>query len=130
MRKPRDVRFAAAIERFIRISSAVGGFLGFVVVIPLTLWFAWTHHSTLAEAVIKTLFCISFAWMMVSTLGWFRSFRALGTGSSSASLLLGPRPEDPDELRAWKWGRQFRYALCALLLSMIAFAVVLQLNGE
>ena len=125
-----DVKLRTAIDRFIRISFAVGAFLGFAVVIPLTLWFAWTHHSTLAEAIIKTLFCISFGWTMVSTLGWFRSFRALGNGSSSAALLLGPRPEDTDELRAWKWGRQFRYALLALLLSMIAFAVVLQLNGE
>jgi len=125
-----DGRLPTAIDSFIRISSALGTFLGFVVVIPLTLWFAWTHHSTLAEAIIKTLFCISFGWMMVSTLGWFRSFRALGNGPSSAALLLGPRPEDPDELRAWKWGRQFRYALFAVLLSMIAFAVILQLNGE
>ena len=130
MRKPNDARFALAIERFIRISSALSVFFGFIVVIPLTLWFAWAHHSTVAEAMIKTLFCISFGWMMVSTLGWFRSFRALGSGSSSASLLLGPRPEDPDELRAWKWGRQFRYAVFALLLSMIAFAVILRLNGE
>ena len=99
-----DVRFTTAIDRFIRISSAVAAFLGFVVVIPLTLWFAWTHHSTLPEAIINTLFCISFGWIMVSTLGWFRTFRALGNGPSSAALLLGPRPEDPDELRAWKWG--------------------------
>ena len=125
-----DFRLGTAVDRFIKISSALGTFLGFAVVIPLTLWFAWTHHSTLAEAIIKTLFCISFGWIMVSTLGWIRSFRALGNGPSSAALLLGPRPEDPDEVRAWKWGRQFRYALFALLLSMIAFAVILQLNGE
>ena len=67
---------------------------------------------------------------MVSTLGWFRSFRALGNGPSSAAILLRPRPEDRDELRAWKWGRQFRYALVALLLSMIAFGAILWLNGE
>src|SRR5437667_5733793 len=89
-----DVKFRTAIDRFIRISFTVGAFLGFAVVIPLTFWFAWTHHSTLAEAIIKTLFCISFGWMMVSTLGWFRSFRALGNGPSSAAILLGPRPED------------------------------------
>ena len=86
-----DVKFRTAIDRFIRISFAVGAFLGFAVVIPLTLWFAWTHHSTLAEAIIKMLFCISFGWTMVSTLGWFCSFRALGNGPSSATLLLGPR---------------------------------------
>src|SRR6266481_8076005 len=121
-----DARLATTIDRLIRISAGLAAFLGFVVVIPLTLWFAWTHHSTLAEAIIKMLFCISFGWSMVSTLGWFRSFRALGNGPSSATHLLGPRPEDTDELRAWKWGRQLRYALLALLLSMIAFAVILQ----
>ena len=125
-----DIRLATTIDRLVRISAGLAAFLGFLVVIPLTLWFAWTHHSTLAEAIIKTLFCISFGWMTVSTLGWFRTFRALGSGTSSAALLLGPRPEDPDELRAWKWGRQFRYSLFALLLSMIAFAVILKLNGE
>ncbi len=125
-----DVRLATTIDRLVRISTGLAAFLGFLVVIPLTLWFAWTHHSTLAEAIIKTLFCISFGWMMVSTLGWFRSFRALGNGPSSAALLLGPRPEDGEELRAWKWGRQFRYAVFAVLLSMIAFGVILWLNGE
>jgi hypothetical protein len=113
-----------------RISSALGTFLGFVVVIPLTLWFAWTHHSTLAEAIIKTLFCISFGWMMVSTLGWFRSFQALGKGASSSALLLGPRPGDAEELRVWKWGRRFRYAVLAVILSMVAFGIILWLNRE
>jgi len=98
-----DVRLATTIDRLVRISTGLATLLGFVVVIPLTLWFAWTRHSTLPEAIIKTLFCISFGWIMVTTLGWFRSFRALGNGPSSATLLLGPRPEDRDELRAWKW---------------------------
>jgi hypothetical protein len=124
------VRFTRAIDGLVRISAGLAAFLGFLVVIPLTLWFAWTHHSSLAKAMINTLFCLSFGWIMVSTLGWFRSFRALGNGFSSAALLLGPRPEDGEELRAWKWGRQFRYSLFAVLLSMIAFGVILWLNGE
>jgi hypothetical protein len=125
-----DVRLATTIDRLVRISAGLATFLGFLVVIPLTLWFAWTHHSTLAEAIIKTLFCISFGWMMVAILGWFRSFRALGNGASSGALLLGPCPGDSEQLRAWKWGRQFRYAVFAVLLSMIAFGVILWLNGE
>lgn len=124
-----ESRVVTTINRLVRISASLAACLGFLVVIPFTIWFAWAHHSTLAEGIIKTLFCISFGWMMVSILGWFRSSRALGKGPSSADLLLGPRPEGSEELRAWKWGRQFRYALFALLLSMVAFAVVLQLNG-
>ena len=88
-----DVRLATTIDRLVRISAGLATFLGFLVVIPLTLWFAWTHHSTLAEAIIKTLFCISFGWMMVAILGWFRSFRALGNGASSGALLTTSRVE-------------------------------------
>src|SRR5260370_2020485 len=123
-----EVRLAKTIDSLVRISAGVAAFLGFLIVIPLTLWFAWTHHSTLAEAIIKTLFCISFGWMMVSTLGWFRSFRALGNGPSSAALLLGPRPEDGEELRALKCGIQFRYAEFPVLLSIIPFGAILLLT--
>jgi hypothetical protein len=120
----------AFINRFLSISSAFAAILGFLVVIPLTLWFAWTRRSRSAEAMPVTLLSISSAWMLVSVLGWSRSFRALGNGPSSAALLLGPRPEARDQLRAWKWGRHIRYALLAVLLSMIGIGTTLWLNGN
>jgi len=63
-------------------------------------------------------------------LGMVPQLPSLGERTFFSYPLIRAAPEDTDELRAWKWGRQLRYALLALLLSMIAFAVILQLNGE
>src|SRR5712692_1341552 len=41
---------------------------GFLVVIPLTLWFAWARHSAIANSIAVSLFCLSFAWVLVSLL--------------------------------------------------------------
>jgi hypothetical protein len=43
-----DIKLVTIIDRLVRISAGLAAFLGFVVVIPLTLWSAWTRHSTLA----------------------------------------------------------------------------------
>jgi hypothetical protein len=120
--------FSAILGGFVRASSALAAFVAFAVVIPFTLWFAWTRRSGGSLAIIETLFCAAFGWMMIAILGWFRRFR--GLGQSSSKLLLGPRPDDADELLAWKWGRHFRYSLLAVLISMGAFALVLWLKGE
>ena len=45
-------------------------------------------------------------------------------------LFSGPRPDNPDEHRAWKWGWHFMYAVLAVLLSMIAFPVTAWLTGK
>lgn len=129
METQTDQKVQRAIGLLVKTSSGLAIMIAFLVVIPLTLWFAWARKSTTIQSVIETLFCLSFAWGNVATWQWFRNFRKLGQ-SSSTRLLLGPRPEDPDELRAWKWGRHCRYAFLAMILSMGAFAMVLWLRGE
>jgi hypothetical protein len=124
-----DQKFSKAIGLFIRASSGLAILLAFLVVIPLTLWFTWIRHSTIGEPVVLTLFCVSFAWGNISMLKWQRSLRRLGQ-SSSTRLLLSPRPEDPDELLVWQWGRQFCYSFLAVLVSMSAFGIIKWLNGE
>jgi hypothetical protein len=90
---------------------------GFLVVIPLTLWFAWTRHSAMANSIAVSLFCLSFAWVLISLLQLNRSLRNLGLAPEGRTRLFsGPRPNDPDELRAWRWGWQFLYAVLAVLL--------------
>ena len=114
-----------------KASMALEIFVAFLVVIPLTLWFAWAHHSTMAEPVVLTLFCLSFAWTNVSILRWQRSIRKLGWSSpSKVSFGLGPRPEDPDELDIWQRGAHFRYSFIAMLLCMLAFGITKWLNGD
>jgi hypothetical protein len=105
--------------------------MAFLVVIPLTLWFAWVRHSTIAEPVVLTLFCLSFAWGNVVVLKWQRSFRKLGWSSpNKLAFGLGPRPEDPYELHLWQWGTHFRYSFTAILLCMLAFAIIKWLEGD
>jgi hypothetical protein len=122
-------KFSDVMGALVRGSSGLAALMAFLVVVPFTLWFAWARHSTLAEPIVLTLFCLSFAWLNMSILKWQRTFRSLGQ-SSSARLLLGPRPEDQDELLVWQWGRQFRYAFLAVVVCMIAFGFIKWLNGE
>jgi hypothetical protein len=131
MDKQADRKFSGAIGTFVRAGTALEFLVAFLVVIPLTLWFAWARRSTLAELVVLTLFCLSFAWLNVSILRWQRSLRKLRWSSSGKiSFGLGPRPEDPEELGIWQRGTHFRYSFIAVLLCMAAFGLVKWLNGE
>ena len=106
-------------------------FLMALLVISLTLWFAWVHRSTVAESLIQTIFCLSFAWVCIAMLQCYRSLRHLGLdGEGRMRLFSGPRPDDPDELRAWKWAWHFMYAVLAVLVSMVAFPVTAWLTGK
>ncbi len=130
MNRQADRRFSGAIGTFVRAGTALEILVAFLVVIPLTLWFAWVRHSTVAEPVILTLFCLSFAWLNVSILRWQRSLRKLGWSSpGKVSFGLGPRPEDPDALDIWQRGTHFRYSFIAVLLCMLAFGITKWLNG-
>jgi hypothetical protein len=129
--KQVDRKFSGGIRTFVRAGTALGIFVGFVVVIPLTLWFAWTHRSSTVEPAVLTLFCVAFAWLNVSILRWQRTFRKLSWSSSGrVSFGLGPRPDDPDELEIWQRGTHFRYSFAAVLLCMVAFGIVKWLSGE
>ena len=124
-------RFSSVVEGFVKSATALEFLMAFLVVIPLTLWFAWARHSEIAEAVILTFFCISFAWLNISILRWRRGLRKLGwTSPGRVSFGLGPRPEDPDELAAWQRGAHSRNSILAVLLCMVAFGIIKWLQGD
>ena len=105
--------------------------LGFLAGIPITLWLAWAHHLAAAISVVLTLFCLAFAWGLVSLFQVSQSLSKLALGlKDSTRLFAGPRPTDPSELRAWRWGWQFLCAVMAVLFCMIAIPVASWLAGQ
>jgi len=129
MNKHPAGHFETVMERFVSAFSGLAFLMGVLLVIPLTLWLAWAHRSTVAESVVQTLFCLSFAWALVSMLQAQRGLRRLSS-FERMRIFSGPRPEDPDELYAWKWAWQFLYAVVAGLLSMIAIPITAWLSGK
>lgn len=118
-----------SLGKILSKSGLVGAIVLALIVLPLILWYAWSQRVSIVQALSETAFCVSMVWFLVATMRWTRSFGKLD-GSSSARLLFGPLPADPDEQTAWRWGRQCRYAFLAMVLSMGAFAFVLWLRGE
>ncbi len=131
-----DIRreFERVVGGFARIWTYLAALTGFLVVIPLTLWFAWAHRLTAAGAlypVIETVFCVSWGFVLVSTLQVHRAIRKLGLSGNEAKILFsGTRPADPDELVAWKWGWRFMYAIIATLVCMMALPATAWLTGK
>lgn len=123
--------FASAIAAVVGATTALQMLIAFLIVMPFTLWLAWSHHVKTAESLTLTLFCLSFAWLNLSILTMHRSRRKLGSGSSGRLAFgFGARPEAPDEIRLWEWGIQFRYSFLAVVLSMAAFAFTKWVSGE
>jgi hypothetical protein len=113
--------FEAVVANCVKAVSGLSMLLAFVVVVPLFLWFAWAHKASNVNSILTTLFCLAFAWASVSMSQCFRSLRKLGLSPQGRMRLFsGPRPDDPDELRAWKWGWHFMSAIAAVLLCMLA----------
>lgn len=65
----------------------------------------------------------------VATLGLHRSAKKLGA-VVPPGFYFGPRPEDRDELRLWRWGRQFGYAMMTVIICMGGFTLIMWLRGE
>ena len=125
-----DKRFQWFTAGLVKVTSGLAILLGFIVVIPLTLWFAWTHQATVANSILVTLFCLAFGWGLVSQVLLYQRLQKLGLdGEGRLRLFSGPRPENPDELRAWLTGWHFMFAALAALLCMIAIPVASWLNG-
>lgn len=122
-------QFQTVIGKVVGASSALTVLLGALIVTPLTLWFAWVHRSTVAYSVLQSLFCLSFAWGLVSLLKAQRGLRRL-SASERIRVLSGPRPDDPDELYVWKWAWQFMFAVIAVALSMIAIPITASLIAK
>lgn len=129
--KRSDGKLSEIAKIFVRAGTALEIFLGFVIVVPLTLFFAWRSHSTLIEPLVLTIFCVAFVWLNISILRWQRSLRKLGwTSRGRGAFGLGPRPDDPDELDIWQKGAHFRYSFVAVLVSMMAFGIVKWITGD
>jgi hypothetical protein len=126
--------FERVVGGFARIWTYCVALIGFLIVIPLSLWFAWNHHLSEVEAlysVIETVFCLSWGFVLVSTLQVHRAIRRLGiSGEEAKTLFSGTRPADPDELTAWKWGWRFMYAIIATLFCMMALPATAWLTGK
>jgi hypothetical protein len=115
----------------VRATTNATALLGFLIVIPFTLWFAWAGHPAIAYAIAQSLFCVSFAWGLISLLQLQRNLRKLGVDPEGRTRLFsGPRPNDRDELRAWQWGWQFMYAVIAVMLTMVAIPVTAWLTNK
>lgn len=131
MDRPIDRNIFGTIGTFVRAMTALEVLAALLVIIPLTLWLAWIHHSTLVESIVLTLFCISFAWLSVSILRWQRAVRSMGSSSSGRLALgLGPRPEDSDELRLWELGTHCRFSFVAVVLCMAALPLAAWLSSK
>jgi hypothetical protein len=132
MDKQSYPKFHYVFGIFSRAVTGLTILMGFLVVIPLTLWFAWIHPSSIANSIAVSLFCLSFAWGLISLFQLQRSLRKLGLSPEGTTQLFSMKspPEDPDELRAWRWGWQFMYAVLAVMLCMIAIPVVSWLAGR
>lgn len=110
----------AAMTKVWMVFLAVASIIG-VYIFGFILWVTWTKQHGLFDQVATTLLVLSSAWAWTSTWGWTLTFRKV-KGTSSTRLLLGPRPDHPVEQAAWKWGRQFRYAILAVLLCLAILA--------
>ena len=96
----------------------------FLVVASFMLYITWTKGRGVMDQLITTALVLSFLWSAAAACGWILSFQKV-RGTSSVRLMFGPRPLDSDHLRAWKWGRHFRYAVVSVLILMVAFGLTI-----
>jgi hypothetical protein len=117
-------KYQLVLASLTKATTGLAMLLAFGVVIPLTLWSAWTYGETLANQLLMALFCVAFAWVFISMILCYRRLRELGLdGKGRLRLFSGPRPNDQSELRAWILGWHFIYAVIAVLLCMAAMPI-------
>jgi hypothetical protein len=118
--KQTDEQFQTGVGKVGRVFWTMA-FAWLLLPVSFTMWLVRTHRPNLAETVVQTFFCVAFTWGVVSMFQCYRTLRQLGlSGEGRKQLFSGPRPNDPDEQRAWEWGRQFLLAFVAVLLCMLA----------
>ncbi len=98
--------------------------IAFLVGMILTVCFACAHREAIAFAILDTLIYSTWVYGFVSMLLFWRGLRKLGlSGEGRLALCSGPRPNDPDELRAWLWDWQWLYSALAFLVCLILMPV-------
>jgi hypothetical protein len=131
MEKSLKAGFEAALAGLVKAISAFSVLLGLLVVIPLTLWFAWAHQRTFVNPILVTLFCLAFGWGLISAVLCFRTLKNLGLdGEAGLRLFSGSRPADPGELRAWQFGWHFMYSVLAVMFCLIAIPLASWFSGK
>jgi hypothetical protein len=130
MEKNLDQVPLGGISRFMTAGAVlVSAFVSLSLI--LTLWSMWAHHTSLAETVITSVFCLSFAWLIASMLRWHWNLRKLGWhAQGKAAFGLGARPELPNDLRTWRIGRQLCYSFIAVAICMVSFGILKWLSGD
>lgn len=114
-----DGQFQSEIEKAFSFFWVVT-FLVSLIPVSLTLWWAVAHHTTLAGSAIQIFGCAVFVWCWVSMFQCYRVLRQLGLSPEGRKQLFsGPRPDDPDELRAWLSFRRFLLAVLIFIALMI-----------
>lgn len=102
-----------------------------LLAVPMLLWTIWSDRGCIACNLSTTFFVFSIAWAGVSAVQHQRRMKDLGlTAAGATALFSGPRPTDPDELRAWRWGWQFGYAIIAALAFLILDVIVGLMTGN
>jgi hypothetical protein len=102
--------------------------LVFVLVVIAGLWLAWDGSYSLAEKILFSLLLLSLVWVGVATWGRVVSFPKVGDVDSK-DMLQGARPQDPSRLAAWRWSRQFRYAMVSLLICLAVLSLILWIQS-
>ena len=131
MAKQLNERLQRIVAGMVGTGASISILLGLLVVVPLTLWFAWARHTALLNPFLVTVFCLSFGWGLVSLARCFRTLKNLGLdGPSRLRLFSGPRPDDGDEQRAWRLGWHFMYAVLAVMLCLVAIPLASWLTSK
>jgi hypothetical protein len=117
MDKRLERKFQSGLSFIVKGGTWLFAVWALVVIVPLTLWLAWVGHSGIADFILELLLALSFTWGVVALLQLQRNLRRLGLDTEGRTRLFAmkSRPDDPDELRAWRWGWQFMYAVLAVM---------------
>ena len=116
------------IHGLIGFASVCGAILALIIVV-FAIWSFRHGRAGLLEELLQLGVYGSVVWAFICTWGLNRSARELGA-QIPPTFYTGPRPEDVDELRLWRWGRRFASAFASIILFMATFALVMWLGNE
>ena len=104
--------------------------LASIYVVGFTLLHRPTSKESTFEWLVGTIILLGVTWGSIAMLFWVAHYPKLGRTTSPWPLLLGPRPTDRDESRAWSWGRQFIYAFITVGVAMVTAYVLDVVRGR
>jgi hypothetical protein len=90
-------------------------------------WITWRARVGLLEGLAATLLAFSVVWCFACTVGGSFSYEKLNPRPSKL-LLWGPRPQDTNELRVWKWAQAFKWGIVSVVVFMILRAALVELR--